>query len=445
MSPTDRSRRRPRSAVAAIAISLVLLAAACGPAGPSASPSAASSAAPTTVPSSPPPAASSSGGAPSSSANGDLNAIYDAVESQVVAIRGLQPKRPVARQFIDQAELRTLLTQMFDQDTPPSYIAGTEQLYQALGLIPAGISLRTLSLDLLSVGVAAFYRSDQSKLYVVSKGGGAGPVERFYFSHEFDHSLQDQNSTIFKDFDKVLDQSDELLARQSIYEGDATLLMTQWAAANLSPAELLQVVAAGSDPAAQTAMAAAPAILRETLTFPYTVGFSYVTNIQSTGGWPSVNAYFTKMPKSTEQIMHPEKYLAGEAPVAVTLPADLATRLGSGWTVPLQDTFGEFQIGIWLREAGVAAADATTAAAGWGGDRLAVMKGPGGTWAVALHTEWDTPVDATEFEAAARLAIKKAGGVANVLAGAGARSRWIVIADQAATMSRVEAALGLGG
>jgi hypothetical protein len=351
----------------------------------------------------------------------------------------------VARQFIDPAELRTLLTQMFDQDTPPSYVAGTEQLYRALGLIPAGTDLRTLSLDLLSGGVAAFYRSDQGKLYVVSKSGGAGPVERFYFSHEYDHALQDQNSTIFKDFDKVLDQSDELLARQSIYEGDATLLMTQWAAANLDPSELLQVLAAGTDPAAQAAMASAPAILRETLTFPYTVGFSYVTAVQGAGGWPAVNAYFSKMPKSTEQIMHPEKYTAGEAPIAVTLPADLATRLGSGWTVPLQDTFGEFQIGIWLREASVPAADATAAAAGWGGDRLAVAKGPAGAWAVAFHTEWDTPADAAQFQAAATTAMAKAGGSAEVLPGAGGTTRWFLAASDAPTLARLANALGLTG
>ena len=89
---------------------------------------------------------------------------------------------------------------------------------------------------------------------------------------------------------------------------------------------------------------------------------------------------FTKMPDSTEQILHPDK--ATEAPVAVTLPADLAASLGSGWTVPLQDTFGELQLGIWLREGGVPSAEATDAAAGWGGDRLAVIEGPDGAWAV---------------------------------------------------------------
>ena len=244
----------------------------------------------------------------------------------------------------------SILTKQFDQDTPPAYLAANERLYKSLGLIPADSSLRNISLDLLSGGVAGFYRNDEGKLYVVSKSGGPGPNERFYFAHEYDHALQDPNSTIFTDFDDVLDQSDQLLARQAVYEGDASLLMTQWAAANLSQPELLELLAAGSDPEATQAMATAPAILRDTLTFPYTTGLGYISNIQSQGGWHAVNDLFKKMPVSTEQILHPDK--AAEAPVAVTLPADLKTKLGTGWTVPLEDTFGELQLGIWLREAG---------------------------------------------------------------------------------------------
>ncbi len=185
--------------------------------------------------------------------------IYDQVEQQVIAIRGLKPTKPVARQFIDEAELRTMLTQEFDQDTPPAYLAAQEKLYKALALIPADSNLRTLSLDLLSGGVAAFYRDDEGKLYVVSKsGGGTSANDRFYFSHEYDHALQDQNSTIFKDQHGVLDQSDRLLARQAVYEGDASLLMTQWAAANLTPADMVDLLAAASDPTAQAAMNNAP-------------------------------------------------------------------------------------------------------------------------------------------------------------------------------------------
>ncbi len=420
---------------------VVAMLAACGPTAPSTSPSAttAPTAAPTTTPPSP------SASAPSASGDPAAEAVYDAVEQQVIGIRGLKPSHPVERQFIDSAELRTLITKQFDEDTPPAYLAANERLYKALGLISATSSLRGLSLDLLSGGVAGFYRNDQGKLYVVSKSGAPGANERFYFAHEYDHALQDQNSTIFKDFDKVLDQSDQLLGRQAMYEGDATLLMTQWASANLTQADLLEILKTSNDPAVQAVLSRTPAILADTLTFPYSTGFSYVTQVQSAGGWPAVNAYFKKMPASTEQILHPEKYTAGEAPIKVTLPADLATRLGAGWTVPLQDTLGEFQFGVWLRVTGAASADVTDANGGWGGDRVAVMEGPDGAWAIAIHTEWDTAADAAEFETAAKTALAKAGGVGQVLPGAGGKTRWVVVGSDAATLQHVAGVLGLAG
>ena len=441
----DAPRRMPHGLRLATLAALVgaILVAACGPVTPSTAPSI--SAPPSASAGSSTPGPSGSAPAPSSSADAALDAIYDAIEQQVIAIRGLQPTRTVDRQFIDEAELRTMITQQFDAETPAAYLAANERFYKALGLIPASSDLRTLSLDLLSGGVAGFYRNDQGKLYVVSKTETPGVTERFTFAHEYDHALQDQNSTIFKDQDGVLDQSDRILARQAVYEGDATLVMTQWAAANLSQAELLDLLKASNDPAAQAVLARTPAIMRESLTFPYTTGLGYISAVQAAGGWPAVTAHLSAMPQSTEQILHPEKYTAHEAPVAVTFPADLATRLGTGWSVPLLDTFGEFQVGIWLRESGVVPTDATKAAAGWGGDRLAVMEGPSGAWAVAIQTAWDAATDAAEFEKAATTALKKATGVARILPGAGSTTRWVVVAGDAATLSHVASALGLAG
>jgi hypothetical protein len=424
---------RRLSAPIALILAAALVVAACGsaPATPPGSVAPAPTVAPTTTPT------------PTVAPSLTADQIYDQVEEQVVAIRGLKPSRPVARQFIDGTELRSLLTKEFDEDTPPAYLAAQERLYKSLGLIPQDSSLRDLSLDLLSSGVAGFYRNDEGKLYVVSKSGGPGPNERFYFAHEYDHALQDQNSSIFKDQHGVLDQSDRIFARQAVYEGDASLLMTQWAAANLSQTELLELLAAGADPQAQQILATTPAILRDTLTFPYTTGLGYISNIQSQGGWDAVNAKFTDMPTSTEQILHPEK--AAEAPAAVTLPVDLATRLGRGWTVPLEDTFGELQLGIWLREAGVAADAASAAAAGWGGDRLAVIEGPNGAWATLMPTVWDTEADAAAFEAAATTALERSPGVAQVLPGVGGTTRWILIANDPATASKVAGVTGLAG
>ena len=90
-------------------------------------------------------------------------------------------------------------------------------------------------------------------------------------------------------------------------------------------------------------------------------------------------------------------------------------------------------------------AAANDAAAGWGGDRMAVLKGPNDAWAVAWKTEWDTAADAAAFEAAAETALAKAGGSARILPGEGGTTRWIVIAGDDDTLGRVSNVLGLAG
>jgi hypothetical protein len=444
MSPAAGSPRHARpSLVIAFVVGLVV--AACGSTAPSPSPSAIS------VPSTDPSASAASqtpaasGGAPSATSNASVDAIYDAIEGQVADIRGLPAKKPVPREFITSDQLKAMLTEQFDQDAPASYVAANERLYKALGLIPADSDLRTLTLDLLGGGVVAFYRHDQGKAYVLSKSGVPGGPEKFYFSHEYDHALQDQNFSVFKDQDGILDQSDEILARQAVYEGDATLLMTIWAAGNLTSADLAQILALSQDPATTSVLDGTPTILRTPLEFPYSTGFAFINGINAKGGWAAIDDLYKRMPTSTEQIIHPEKYAANEAPVKVALPADLAKKLGKGWTIAAQDTFGELQTGIWLKEGGVPATTADAAAAGWGGDRLAVLDGPNDSWAIVMDTAWDTDKDATEFEAAATTALGKAAGAGRVLPGAGGKTRWVVVASDATVLGAVANALGLAG
>jgi hypothetical protein len=439
-----QTRRPSRRRFAAFLVTAGLIVAACGSNGPSLTPAPVATPEPTVAPSAQASPSSSAAGA-SAAPSEATDAIYDTIEKQVQEIRGLQAKKPVPREFITTTELKQLLTQQFDTDAPPAYVAGTERLYKALGLIPPDASLKTETLDLLGGGVVAFYDDEQGKLYVTSNSGTTGGPEKFYFSHEYDHALQDQNFTVFKDQKGILDETDRILARQAIYEGDATLLMTQWAASNLTPAELAQIIAMSADPQVQQTLAQAPKILSDPLQFPYTTGFGFINQVNGAGGWQAVDGLYANMPLSTEQILHPEKYQAHEAPVAVTLPADLTTKLGSGWSIGIQDTFGELQTGIWLKEGGVPPATADAAAAGWGGDRLAVLNGPNDAWAVVMDYAWDTDADASEFDAAATTALAKAQGSAKVLPGAGGKTRWVVVGSDDATLSKVSNALGLAG
>ena len=247
--PTRTAVARPLIVFALLAI----LSAACGP---STSPSPSASSArrpPSTAPSgAPSPSASSAAAAPSASAGPvasvDIDATYDKIEAQVDDIRGLDPV-DVTRKTIGAEELQQLNQQDFDKDNPPAYVAANERLYKALGLLAPDQSLRDVFLKLIDSQVAGFYRPDEKTLYVVSRSGAVNGADKITFAHEYTHALQDHNfPKVFADQDRLREQSDEALARSSIFEGDATILMSLWALPNLTPAELGDVAVGGLGP-----------------------------------------------------------------------------------------------------------------------------------------------------------------------------------------------------
>ena len=247
--------------------------------------------------------------------------------------------------------------------------------------------------------MAGFYVPEEDALYVVSRSGELAAAEKVTFAHEFDHALQDQAFDLEPLTADAETEGDRALARLALIEGDATLVMSYWAQEHLGLLELIQLFSESFGPG-QASLDAVPSFLRDSLLFPYERGLEFVMGIQLQGGWEAVNAAYAAPPDSTEQILHPEKYAAREAPVAVHLPSEVAARLGPGWKLTLEETFGEFQFRAWLAATGRDLATASAAAAGWGGDRIGLYEGPDGAWAVLLMSAWDTPADAQEFTAA---------------------------------------------
>ena len=273
---------------------------------------------------------------------------------------------------------------------------------------------------------------------MVSRTAAVGPADESTYAHEFTHQLQDQHFDLDKLGIDVSDQSDRSLARLALVEGDATSAQTTWMTQTLTSQELGEVFAAGLDPAALEAFNNAPEYLRETALFPYQEGLAFVMRLVATGGYPAVDAVFADPPDSTEQILHPDKYVNREAPIAVKIPAGLAKKIGAGWTEVGQDTLGEMLLRLWLKIGGTAGADATKAAAGWGGDRLALYRNPDGKTAIVLVTDWDTAADATEFDTAARAAL---AGVQTTSAGRRSGTRVALAIGDPAAVQALDAVL----
>jgi hypothetical protein len=371
--------------------------------------------------------ASGSRGSATALSSGDLadQAIFVQIESQVEALRSLDHKSAVTPVLLDSKGLRDWLTRANAAQTDHVALADEGRLFIHLGLLQPGSSLEQMELDLEAGQVVGFYDPVSKGLYVLSASGGVGALEEETFSHEYTHALQDQNFGLDKLATDTPDQGDRDLARLSLPEGDATMVMDKWAEQHLG-------IAADPDSAAAAdQFATAPEILRQTLMFPYVDGADFVQGVYQKGGWAAVDKLYSNPPSSTSQILHPELYAAGVAPVAVTVPAAPAS-LGSGWTLTMQDTLGELQLRILLEGEKPTAADtatATAATAAWGGDRIGLYEGPAGAWAVVLRTNWRTSDGGVSFRNAIAARAARMTGTAKVCGTA------LYLASDAATLA----------
>ena len=430
-----RPRGRRSAAAAGLALGVLLAIAACGAPASTGPPDA--SPTPTPMPTAAPTAPATGTPTPS-----DPNAaLYAEIEDQVVAERGLPAKQRLVPTVLSQDEVKQRLAAQFEKDNSPDKIAVAEETLKALGLLPAGASLGDLYVDLLGSQVAGFYDPETKEMVVVSKSGAIGATEKVTFAHEFTHALQDQSFGLEGIAVDAVGQGDRSLARLALVEGDATLLMTRWLVEHLTSDDIRELLVV--DPEAQAQLDAMPAILRETLLFPYQQGATFVNGIWAQGGWSAVNAAYRRLPDSTEQVLHPAKYQAGEQPIDVPLDAAaLATAMGPGWAGTPEDTLGELQTSIWLRENGIKALPAQDAAAGWGGDRLAYLRGPDGAHALVWKTAWDSAADAAEFLRAAGTVVGD-GAAPGTVVRTSATEVVVVLASDGAALNAAVGAAGL--
>jgi hypothetical protein len=168
----------------------------------------------------------------------------------------------------------------------------------------------------------------------------------------------------------------------------------------------------------------APRVLRETLLFPYFQGMAWVAGVYKQGGWEAVSAAYKNLPKSTEQILHNDKYAAGELPLKVNV-RDISSTLGRGWKMADNDVEGEWGYYLILDQILASPDVSKKASAGWGGDRYALFTGPKPADVLVVQkTAWDSETDAREFFDAYVARTSKRYGVEPAAPHEGERAFW---------------------
>ena len=257
---------------------------------------------------------------------------------------------------------------------------------------------------------SGFYdeRPGEKRLYAVSAERRLTPANQLVLSHELRHALQDQYVDLHGMLpDSVGDFDDRRLAFLSLLEGDATLVMERFLLAARGGGRRQggrrMDVSGWSLPAAPRARRAARR--------PRPARAALLRGPRFRHGRPGEagrldrpGSAWARPPRSTEQVLHPEKYVAGEEPRAV----DLAPPAPPGGRLVDEGVLGEVLLRTLLGEGGEAAA------AGWGGGGARVVDVSGRTLRV-WRSVWDAPEDGAEFLAAARRRMARLS--------AGARSR----------------------
>jgi hypothetical protein len=317
----------------------------------------------------------------------------------VAQLRGLRFERPVPVTVESPAKLARRLVRVLGDETDEAKLRRQGRAMELMGELPPGADLPALIKRVQAESVLGFYlpgrRPPKGSLYVRSTSG-LDPYTRIILAHELTHAVTDQRYDLTRaDRLAAADaREDELAAYSGLVEGDATLLMQQYLTERLTPAEQASAgLAAAADRTPQRD--AAPPVIRESLLFPYQQGLAFVRALYQQGGWAAVNRAYRDPPTSTEQLLHPERYLGDRdqpQPVAV---ADLSGRLGGGWRPSAELSVGELDLRLLL-QGELAVTTAETAAAGWDGGRLRTFQ-QGGRTALVLRTVWDSGAEASQF------------------------------------------------
>lgn len=332
-----------------------------------------------------------------------LTNLLEEITLVVSKARGLSFKAPVKHGVKTKTELRDYLQKLLREEVPQEKLRAYQKALVKFGLIPADLDLESFLLELYTEQVAGFYDWRTKSLYLI----GDTPAEllKIIVAHELTHALQDQYVGI-ENLPSIKEKNndDRLLATQALLEGDAMSVMVDYvliptgqdstALPDLSPFIRDFVGLMGGQ-----LMAKAPPYFQYNMLFPYLNGLTFIQQLRQSGGWDMVDRALKEPPMSTEQVLHPEKYLVQrDPPTFVSLPS-LSRELGPGWVYLDKNALGEFNTAFLLQSAsGGPGGESQELARGWDGDLYQVYEEQSsGKVALVWFTTWDSPKDAQKF------------------------------------------------
>jgi hypothetical protein len=273
-----------------------------------------------------------------------------------------------------------------DQRADDAAYAG---LLRALGLVQGDVDFDSVDAQ-EARDIVGFYDSDTKVLYV--RGHRPTAYVEDVVVHELTHALDDQHFGI----DHEPADDDGASAYDALIEGSAMIVEDRWFDSRSRHDQAViekEDGGAPTDGASGEAQQGPPDVFGALDDFPYDAGPDFVQALLDDGGQARLDHAFVDPPATTEQVMHPDRYLAREGARAVAAPP-------ADGPVADDGTLGELMLQLVVQES-VDHDRAVAAAAGWGGDHYVTWT-DGNRTCVRLNVVMDSDRDTDELLVALR-------------------------------------------
>jgi hypothetical protein len=315
----------------------------------------------------------------------DLESVVLDIETFVERERGLKFKHHVPATLADDAEFQRQLLSEFDAAS--AGLTESQQGLIALGLIPPDTDLAEAERSLLSISAVGFYSTKTKELVV--RGKSLSPYVREIIAHELTHALDDQWFDLNR---PQLDTADDEtgFGFLGLQEGNAvrvenayvaSLTLEEQQQAFLEQEQLIEEHPEVFD---------LPRILLTLLQAPYDIGPPFVEALLADGGQPELDNAFSRPPASSEQLLHPERYIEGDVPVGLSTPTADGPQTNVG-------VLGELMFREILFDSIPSAAEVQRAITGWGGDAYVIWLDANGAPCLRDTFVGDTPTDTADL------------------------------------------------
>ncbi len=342
----------------------------------------------------------------------ELNEVAKKIRPEIEQLRGETFQREVVLEVLDEAGFAARTRERVAARMTPEERSAEGTVAQLLGLIPVSMDWESTATAALERRSNGFYDLRTDHLYL--RAGQSPGTSRVLLARGLGQALDDQVFDLVGLAAREVGNADERFALEALMEGSSMSVMRAWAMQSIGavmPEDMQDATTQGLKE-----LEDAPPFLWKREYATGLLGAAFLLRLEDfrkAGDKPlkgaDASAAFRDPPRSSEQILHPQKYWdpsTRDDPVPVRFEIG---ELPAGWTVVSEDTLGEFGWGLVVQPKDARSGlNAKTlgrvkftfkSSAGWGGDRILLL-GRGEARVLHCQTLWDTPEDAAEFAAA---------------------------------------------